>query len=160
MSFTAPVSEQLFVLKHITGIEEIAAHERFTDATPDMVEAIVGGIGEFATSEFYPLRRIGDTVGARLIDGEVKMPDGFVDAYKAYVANSWGSINAPAEHGGQGLPYSLTTVALDSLGAASMGFALCPLLTMGAIEALAHHALPASRNCSCPNLRPANGPAQ
>ena len=90
MSFTAPVTEQLFVLKHITGIQEIAAHERFADATPDMVEAIVGGIGEFATSEFYPLRRIGDTVGARLIDGDVKMPDGFVDAYKAYVANGWG----------------------------------------------------------------------
>ncbi|MBK9432285.1 acyl-CoA dehydrogenase [Sphingorhabdus sp.] len=152
MSFTAPVTEQLFVLKHITGIQEIAAHERFADATPDMVEAIVGGIGEFATSEFYPLRRIGDTVGARLIDGDVKMPDGFVDAYKAYVANGWGSINAPAEHGGQGLPYSLTTVALDSLGAASMGFALCPLLTLGAIEALAHHGSASQQKLFLPKL--------
>ena len=48
MTFTAPVAEQLFVLKHITGIDELAGHARFADASPDMVEAIVGGIGEFA----------------------------------------------------------------------------------------------------------------
>ena len=73
MTFTAPVTEQLFVLKHITGIDELSAHQRFADASPDMVEAIVGGIGEFAAAEFYPLRRIGDTVGARLIDGQVAL---------------------------------------------------------------------------------------
>ena len=70
MTFTAPVAEQLFVLKHITGIDELAGHARFADASPDMVEAIVGGIGEFAEEQFYPLRRIGDTVGARLVDGQ------------------------------------------------------------------------------------------
>ena len=113
MPFTAPVAEQLFVLKHITGIDSLAGHNRFADATPDMVEAIVHGIGEFAAGEFAPLNRIGDTVGARLVDGKVVMPDGFMAAYKAYVANGWGSINAPADFGGQGLPFSLATVALE-----------------------------------------------
>lgn len=139
MTFTAPVTEQLFVLKHIADIDEIASHERFADATPDMVEAIVGGIGEFAAEEFWPLNRIGDTVGARLIDGKVKMPDGYAQAYKAYVENGWGSINAPVDFGGQGLPFTLATVAFDSLGAANMAFALCPILSVGAIEALVHH---------------------
>jgi len=152
MTFTAPVTEQLFVLKHITGIVELAAHDRFADASPDMVEAIVGGIGEFAASEFYPLRRIGDTVGARLIDGRVVMPDGFVDAYKAYVANGWGSINAPADFGGQGLPFSLATVALDSLGAANMAFALCPILSVGAIEAINHHGSDTQKAMFLPRL--------
>ncbi|MEY4998014.1 MAG: hypothetical protein RIS00_58, partial [Pseudomonadota bacterium] len=152
MTFTAPVAEQLFVLKHITGIDELAGHARFADASPDMVEAIVGGIGEFAEEQFYPLRRIGDTVGARLIDGRVRMPEGYVDAYKAYVANGWGSINAPAAYGGQGLPFTLASVALDSLGAANMAFALCPILSVGAIEAIHHHGSDAQKAMYLPKL--------
>jgi len=139
MTFSAPTTEQLFVLKTITGIEELARHERFAEATPDLVEAIVEGVGEFAAGEFAPLYRIGDTVGARLIDGAVKMPEGFRDAYQHYVEAGWSALSAPADHGGQGLPFSLATVALDSLGAANMAFALCPILTVGAIEALHHH---------------------
>ncbi len=139
MTFSAPTTEQLFVLKTITGIEELASFERFAEATPDLVEAIVEGVGEFAAGEFAPLYRIGDTVGAKLIDGAVKMPEGFRDAYQHYVEAGWSALSAPADHGGQGLPFSLATVALDSLGAANMAFALCPILTVGAIEALHHH---------------------
>ncbi len=152
MPFSAPVKEQLFALKHSAHINELSAYPRFSDATPDMVEAIVEGIGDFAAQEFAPLNRIGDTVGARLIDGSVQMPAGFVEAYKAYVANGWGSINAPAEFGGQGLPFTLATVALDSLGAANMGFALCPLLSVGAIEALHHHGSDALKAMYLPKL--------
>ena len=152
MAFSAPVAEQNFVLKHIVGIDTLAQHERFADATPDMVQAIVEGIGAFAEGEFAPLNRIGDTVGARLIDGKVVMPDGFVAAYKSYVANGWGSINAPAEFGGQGLPFSLATVALDSLGAANMAFALCPILSVGAIEAINHHGTDRQKELFLPKL--------
>jgi 3-(methylthio)propanoyl-CoA dehydrogenase len=152
MAFTAPVAEQLFVLKHITGIDALAGHNRFADATPDMVQAIVGGIGEFAAAEFAPLNRTGDTVGARLIDGKVVMPEGFVASYKAYVENGWGSINAPSDFGGQGLPFSLATVALDSLGAANMAFALCPILSVGAIEAINHHGSDAQKATFLPKL--------
>ena len=152
MAFTAPVAEQLFVLKYITGIDALAGHNRFADATPDMVQAIVEGIGEFAAGEFAPLNRIGDTVGARLVDGKVVMPEGFVAAYKAYVANGWGSINAPSDFGGQGLPFSLATVALDSLGAANMAFALCPILSVGAIEAINHHGSDAQKAAFLPKL--------
>lgn len=152
MTFTAPVTEQLFLLKHVTGIDDIAAHPRFADATPDMVQAIVEGLGEFAAGQFAPLNRIGDTVGARLVDGRVVMPDGYVAAYKAFVDNGWGSINAPADHGGQGLPYALGTVALDSLGSANMAFALCPLLTLGAVEALHHHGSQSQQALYLPKL--------
>lgn len=152
MAFSAPVAEQNFVLKHIVGIDALAQHARFADATPDMVHAIVEGIGAFAAGEFAPLNRIGDTVGARLIDGKVVMPDGFVAAYKSYVANGWGSINAPAEFGGQGLPFSLATVALDSLGAANMAFALCPILSVGAIEAINHHGSDRQKELFLPRL--------
>ncbi len=152
MSFTAPVQEQLFVLKHITGIDDLAAYPHFADATPDMIEAIVEGIGAFAAAEFAPLNRIGDTIGARLVDGRVVMPQGYVDAYKAYVKNGWGSINAPSEFGGQGLPFSLATVALDSLGAANMAFALCPILSVGSIESIFHHGSDAQKATYLPKL--------
>jgi alkylation response protein AidB-like acyl-CoA dehydrogenase len=152
MAFTAPVADQLFVLKHITGIDALAEHNRFADATPDMVQAIVEGIGAFAAGEFAPLNRIGDTVGARLINGSVMMPEGFGAAYKAYVENGWGSINAPSDFGGQGLPFSLATVALDSLGAANMAFALCPILSVGAIEAINHHGSDTQRAAFLPKL--------
>lgn len=152
MAFSAPVAEQNFVLKHIVGIDALAQHGRFADATPDMVQAIVEGIGAFAEGEFAPLNRIGDTVGARLIDGKVVMPDGFVAAYTSYVANGWGAINAPAEFGGQGLPFSLATVALDSLGGANMAFALCPILSVGAIEAINHHGTDRQKKLFLPKL--------
>ncbi len=152
MAFSAPVTEQAFVLKHIVGIEALSQHERFADATPDMVHAIVEGIGAFAEGEFAPLNRIGDTVGARLKDGKVVMPEGFVAAYKAYVANGWGSINAPSAFGGQGLPFSMATVALDSLGAANMAFALCPILSVGAIEAINHHGSDRQKQLFLPKL--------
>ena len=152
MTFIAPVAEQLFALKHSGCIDALAGHPRFADATPDMVEAIVTGLGEFAAEEFAPLYRVGDTVGARLIEGAVKMPDGYVAAYKAYVDGGWGSINAPSDFGGQGLPFSLATVALNSLGAANMGFALCPILSVGAIEALNHHGSDALKAKYLPKL--------
>ncbi|NJM50453.1 MAG: acyl-CoA dehydrogenase [Sphingomonadales bacterium] len=152
MSFTPPTTEQIFVLNHITAIEELAAHERFADATPDMVQAIVEGVGEFAANEFAPLNRIGDTVGARIKDGTVVMPDGYVAAYKNYVANGWGSINAPSEFGGQGLPFSLALMALDSLGAANMAFALCPILSVGSIESIYHHGSDAQKALFLPKL--------
>ena len=152
MAFSAPVTEQAFVLKHIVDIEALSQHERFADATPDMVQAIVEGIGAFAEGEFAPLNRIGDTVGARLKDGKVVMPEGFVAAYKAYVANGWGSINAPSAFGGQGLPFSMATVALDSLGAANMAFALCPILSVGAIEAINHHGSDRQKQLFLPKL--------
>lgn len=152
MSFVAPTTEQLFVLRHVTGIDELASHERFADASPDMVQAIVEGLGQFAQDQFAPLNRIGDTVGARLVDGRVVMPDGYKAAYRAFVDNGWASINAPADHGGQGLPYSLATVALDSLGSANMAFALCPLLSLGAVEALHHHGSDAQKTAYLPKL--------
>ena len=150
--FTAPTREQLFVLQHVTGIDELAGHNRFADATPDMVQAIVEGVGDFAESEFAPLNRIGDTVGARMQDGHVVMPDGYKAAWQAYVENGWAGIAAPADYGGQGLPFSLATVALESLGAANMALTLCPILSVGAVEAIAHHGSQEQKDLYLPKL--------
>jgi alkylation response protein AidB-like acyl-CoA dehydrogenase len=152
MTFKAPVQEQLFVLRTITDIDALAAHPRFAEATPDLVQAIVEGVGAFAQSAFAPLNRIGDTVGAKCVDGKVIMPAGYVDAYKAYVDGGWGAINAPAEFGGMGLPFSMAIMALDSLGGANMAFALCPILSVGSIESIYHHGSDAQKATYLPKL--------
>ena len=139
MTYTAPTREQMFVLKHIARMDELAAHDRFAHASEDMVEAIVRGIGEFAAGEFAPLNRSGDTVGATWDEGKVTMPSGFGDAYAKFVEGGWASIDGPEEYGGQALPYTLSALVLESCGAANFAFTLCPMLSFGAIEAIAAH---------------------
>jgi 3-(methylthio)propanoyl-CoA dehydrogenase len=145
MTYTAPVTEQRFVLDNVTRIAELANHPRFAEATPDMVDAILEGAGQFAAGEWAPLNRVGDTNIPKWSDGAVTMPPGFKAAYQAYVDGGWGTIDCPAEFGGQGLPFSLGFVVLEDLGTANMGFNLCPILTSGAIEALASHGSPAQQ---------------
>ncbi len=139
MSYTPPVTEQRFLLDHIVRIDELAAHDRFADASPDMVDAILGGIGDFAAQEYAPLNRVGDVNNPKWNDGTVTMPPGFKTAYQNFVANGWGGLNGPVDFGGQGLPYALYTALIEDLGTANMGFTLINILTPGAIESLIHH---------------------
>ncbi|WP_108811299.1 acyl-CoA dehydrogenase family protein [Sphingorhabdus sp. Alg231-15] len=139
MSFTAPSREQNFILKHIADVGALAQHERFAGASEDMVEAIVEGIGQFAVGEFAPINRTGDTVGAKWNNGSVTMPAGFKEAYGQFVEGGWASIDGPEEFGGQGLPYSLSALILETCGAANFAFTLCPMLSFGAVEAIHAH---------------------
>ena len=152
MSFTAPGREQNFVLKHIADIGDLASHDRFDGASEDMVEAIVDGIGQFAAGEFAPLNRIGDTVGARWNDGTVTMPEGFKEAYAQFVEGGWASIDGSEDFGGQGLPYSLSALVLETCGAANFAFTLCPMLSFGAIEAIHVHGSDEQKARYLPNL--------
>jgi len=139
MSYTPASADQLLAIKVNAGIAGLAAHERYAAAEPELVEAIVEGIGAFAAGEWAPLNRIGDTEGARLENGVVRLPDGFAEAYRAYVAQGWNAIAGPVEHGGQGLPFALACAVLENLGTANLAFSLLPILTVGAVEALEHH---------------------
>ena len=152
MPFTPPTAEQRFVLEQVVRLPELAATERFTAATPDVIGAVLDGVGQFAAGEWAPLARIGDTVGARWTPDGVKMPDGYAQAYRDYVDGGWGTIGVAEEWGGQGLPFAIQTAVLETLGAANMGFALAPTLTVGAIEALAHHGTPAQQAAYLPRL--------
>ena len=137
--FVPPTQDQTLAMEVNARIAELAAHDRFASATPDMVQAIAEGIGQFAKGEWAPLNRIGDTVGASAANGVVTLPDGFAQAYQAYVEQGWNSISGPADVGGQGLPFTLACCVLETLGASNLGFSLLPMLTVGAIEAIDHH---------------------
>jgi alkylation response protein AidB-like acyl-CoA dehydrogenase len=139
MTYTPPVADQKFVLAHVVRMEELAGHNQFADATPDLVDAIVEGAGAFAAGEFAPLNRTGDSIGAKWSPDGVTMPPGFKEAYRAYVEGGWGTLAGPTEYGGQGLPLTLATVVMEDLGAANMAFSLIMMLTPGTVEALKHH---------------------
>ncbi len=139
MPFTPPVAEQRFVLDTVVCLRELASTDRFAAASEDVVEAVLEGVGQFAAREWAPLNREGDTVGAKWSPDGVRMPASFIKAYQDYVEGGWGTIGVPEDFGGQGLPFAIQTAVLDTLGSANMGFALCPTLTVGAIEALIHH---------------------
>lgn len=132
MSFTPAIAEQRFVLEHVAQIAELGVET-------DILDAVLEGAGAFAAGEWAPLDRAGDTVGAKWSPEGVTMPDGYRAAYQAYVEGGWGTIGSPEAYGGQGLPFALSTAVLETLGSANMGFALCPTLTVGAIESLMHH---------------------
>ena len=152
MTYTAPVAEQRFVLDQIVRIGELAATDRFAAASDDVVDAVLEGAAQFAQGEWAPLARIGDTVGARWTPDGVVMPEGYRAAYQAYVEGGWGTIGVPDAFGGQGLPFAIQAAVLETLGSANMGFALCPILTVGAIEALAHHGSPEQQATYLPRL--------
>jgi len=150
--FSPPTADQLLAIRVNAGIDELAANARFAHAEPDLVEAIVEGVGQFAAGEFAPLNRIGDLEGARLENGVVRLPEGFDAAYRGYVDQGWNAIASPAAFGGQGLPFTLACNVLENLGAANMAFSLLPMLSVGAIEALEHHGSKDQQARYLPNL--------
>ncbi|MGK6356385.1 acyl-CoA dehydrogenase [Sphingomonas sp. DT-207] len=144
--FTPATAEQRFVLDHVVRLADLG------EEAAEMAGAVLEGVGQFAAGEWAPLDRLGDTDGPKWTEQGVKMPAGFADAYRAYVEGGWGTIGSPAEFGGQGLPVSLTAAVLETLGTANMGFALAPILTVGAVEALIHHGNPEQQALYLPKL--------
>lgn len=140
MPYQAPVSEFRYILDHVVGMDQVAATERFAEATPETVEAILTEAGRLCQDVIAPLNRNGDLDPARLENGVVRTSKGFSDGYKAIAEGGWVGISAPADFGGMGLPHTLTTVFNDMISAACLSLGLNPLLTQGQIEALEAHA--------------------
>jgi alkylation response protein AidB-like acyl-CoA dehydrogenase len=137
MTFRAPVRDLSFALTHQAGFPRVAALAPEADA--ETVAAILEAGGVFAAEVLAPLNRAGDLNGARYENGRVTATPGFADAYKAFAEQGWTSLTADPAYGGQGLPKALEIAVYEMVHAANMAFGLCPILSQGAIEALAHH---------------------
>lgn len=140
MTYTAPVKDISFVLNNVVGLADIAQLQGFEDASPDLVEAILEESAKFTGDVLAPLNWIGDQQGSQWNDGEVTTPDGWKEAYQQFVENGWGSLSFPPEFGGQGLPMCVSAAVQEMWHSSNMSFGLCPLLTQGAVDAIAHHA--------------------
>lgn len=136
MSYVAPLKDMLFVINELAGLSEVNALPQCEDATPDTVEAILEEHAKFASSVVAPLNWTSDQAPSFWHDGQVTTSKGFKEAFQQYAEAGWQGVQHPVEFGGQGLPKLVATPCLEMLNAASISFALCPLLTDGAIEAL------------------------
>jgi alkylation response protein AidB-like acyl-CoA dehydrogenase len=140
MPYRAPVDEFRFLYAHVVDLAALAGTERFAEATPETVEAILTEAGRLCEEVLAPTRRAGDTDPARLENGVTRTSEGFDAAYGAIAEGGWVAISADPEHGGMGLPMALTTAVNDMVSSANLALQLNPMLTQGQIDALEAHA--------------------
>jgi len=136
MSYVAPLKDMLFAMNELAGLAAVNALPGCEDATPETVEAVLEENAKFCSEVVAPLNWAGDQTPSYWHDGEVTTTKGFKEAFKAYGEAGWQGVQHPAEFGGQGLPKLVATPCIEMLNSANLSFALCPLLTDGAIEAL------------------------
>ena len=136
MTYRAPLKDMLFVMNELAGLEAVNALPGCEDATPETVEAVLEENAKFCSEVIAPLNWIGDQQPSVWREGTVTTTRGFKEAFQAFGAAGWQGVQHPTEFGGQGLPKLVATPCIEMLNSANLLFALCPLLTDGAIEAL------------------------
>jgi hypothetical protein len=152
-TYKAPVDDALFLLNDVFHIDRYGNLPGFSDASPDVVEAVLREAAKFSEEVLTPLNRVGDKEGCkRAADGSVTTPTGFKEAYKQIIDGGWIGISVPTEYGGQGLPATMTVMVNEFLCSANMAFAMYPGLTQGAIAALLVHASDALKKKYVPKM--------
>ncbi len=129
-----------FTLNHVADLEQISKLNGYQHADPATVSVILEEAARFVTEVMAPLNRVGDEQGSVLDEnGNVKTPAGFKEAYDKYVESGWSASHMPAEWGGGGLPHTVGVAIDEMYKSANLAFALCPMLTHGAVIALVTH---------------------
>jgi len=136
MSYVAPLKDMLFNIKHLANIEQIAQLPGFEDAGFDTAQAVLEEAAKFNEGVLSPLNWEGDKNPTSWADGEVTATPGFKEAFQQFAEAGWQGLQHPVDFGGQGLPKAIGAACGEMQNSANMSFALCPLLTDGAIEAL------------------------
>jgi 3-(methylthio)propanoyl-CoA dehydrogenase len=152
MTYAAPVRDIRFSLEvaGLSSVLETGAYEALPD---ELLAGILEEAGKLASGVLAPLNAPGDRQGShRNPDGTVTNPDGFADAYRAFVEGGWQAVPFDPAFGGMGLPKAVSLGVHEMVHAANMSFGLCPMLTLGAVEALAAHGTPEQQALYLPRL--------
>ncbi len=137
MSYKPPVRDLMFALDEAAEFDRLSS--AFPGADPATVLAVLEAAGAFSGEVLAPLNKSGDDEGSRLENGCVRSPAGFKSAYERFAEGGWNGLSADPKYGGQGLPKALELAVFEIVQGANMAFGLCPMLTLGAIEALSAH---------------------
>ena len=136
MTYRAPVKDMLFCMNELAALDEVARLPGFEDAGRDTAQAVLEECAKFTEGVLAPLNGEGDKNPSTWKDGHVTTTAGFKEAFRQFGEGGWQGLQHPADFGGQGLPKTIGAACIEMLNSANMSFALCPLLTDGAIEAL------------------------
>jgi len=136
MSYIAPIKDMVFNMEHLAGLDQVAQIPAFEDMGVETAQAVLEECAKLTQDVLSPLNWEGDKNPSSFKDGHVTTTPGFKDAYQQYCEGGWQSLQHPADFGGQGLPKTIGAACGEMLNSANMSFALCPMLTDGAIEAL------------------------
>jgi acyl-CoA dehydrogenase len=148
MSYQPPISQILLAMQSAGGLGLSNHH----DLTTSDAQAILNEAGKFAAERMAPLNQVGDRNPAKLVDGKVVVPPGWQETYRDWCDGGWNSLTGHADYAGQGLPLLLSAACSELWNSACISFALCPLLTTGAIEAITAHASDDLKNKYLPKL--------
>ncbi|MCS6764091.1 MAG: acyl-CoA dehydrogenase [Candidatus Protistobacter heckmanni] len=152
MSYTAPVKDMMFAITELAGLERLAELPDLSEATPELAQAVLDEAAKFSGEVLEPLNRPGDLTPSSWKDGVVTTTPGFKEAFRQFAEGGWQSVVHPPEYGGQSLPKLIATACAEMLNSANLSFALCPLLTDGAIEALLTAGSEAQKQLFVPRL--------
>jgi 3-(methylthio)propanoyl-CoA dehydrogenase len=139
-TYRAPLRDMQFVINELAGLKGLAALPGYEGVTPELAAAVLEEAAGLASEVLAPLNKPGDERGASLTKDGVVAADGFAAAYRRFVDNGWNGLGGDPEYGGQGLPGLLYAATVEMWNSANMSFALCPLLTAGAMAAIGAHA--------------------
>src|SRR5947208_15401711 len=139
MTYRAPINDILLALNHGAGLKAAVEAGHYGDFDGDITAAVLEEAGKFAADVLAPLNRIGDEHGIKLEAGVVTTAPGWPNAYQRWAAAGWNAVSGPEAFGGQGLPLAINAACTEIWSASNIAFGLCPLLTLGAIEALDSH---------------------
>ncbi len=152
MSYVAPVKDMLFGMQHLAGLEQVAQMPGFEDAGLDTAQAVLEECAKLNEGVIAPLNWEGDKYPSSWHDGKVTTTPGFKDAFRQFVEGGWQGLQHPVDFGGQGLPKTIGAACGEMLNSANLSFALCPLLTDGAIEALLTAGTPEQQQTYIPKM--------
>ncbi|MCY3911005.1 MAG: acyl-CoA dehydrogenase [bacterium] len=152
-TYTAPLDDITFALRHIAGLDDLAQLPAWSGVGLDHTEDLLAEAGRLASEVIAPINQLGDQTGSVLADnGEVVTPQGFRQAYQQYANSGWTAVSADPEHGGAGFPLVVDLAIQEMFASANMAFSLCPMLSQSAIGALSAHGSPDQQHRWLPPL--------
>ena len=152
MTYRAPIKDMLFAMKELAGIDAVAQLPGFEEAGYETARAVLEECAKLNEAVIAPLNWEGDKNPSSWSDGKVTTTPGFKDAFRQYAEGGWQGLQHPLEFGGQGLPKLIGSACIEINNSANLSFALCPLLTDGAIEALLTAGTPEQQQLWIPKM--------